>query len=66
MHGHEDKIGIGSGFFEPRAVSVPIEIGTEALGFCFDAFSCREPVPTSLENASKRPPQSVAAPRGLG
>src|SRR6185437_8738473 len=26
-------------------------IGTEALDSCFDAFSSREPVPTSLENA---------------
>src|SRR4029077_2780601 len=66
MYGHSHKIGMGSGFFEPRAVSVPIEIETEALGFCFDAFSWREPVPTSLENALKQPPQSVAAPRGLG
>src|SRR5262249_33288544 len=26
-------------------------IGTEPLASCFDAFSSREPVPTSLENA---------------
>ena len=27
------------------------EIKAGALAFCFDAFSSREPVPTSLENA---------------
>src|SRR5215472_10119383 len=29
-------------------------IGTKALACCFDAFSSREPVPTSLENALMR------------
>src|SRR5438067_2956098 len=37
-----------------RALSALIEIRTEALDFCFDAFSSREPVPTSLENAISR------------
>src|SRR5439155_10721688 len=34
-----------------RARSLLIEIRTEAVVLCFDAFSLREPVSTSLENA---------------
>ena len=49
-----------------RALSVLIEIITEALGSCFDAFSSREPVSTSLENAigivSDTPLRAVCRP----
>ena len=37
-----------------RALSVLIENQNRALIFCFDAFSSREPVSTSLENALKK------------
>jgi hypothetical protein len=40
-----------SRFGPARALSVLIEIRTEALDSGFDAFSSREPVSTSLENA---------------
>jgi hypothetical protein len=36
--------------YRARAFSVPIE-SERGSGFYFDAFSSREPVPTSLENA---------------
>src|SRR6185437_2711136 len=53
--GNHELIRFASDFFNNLLEHVGSDrIKTEALGSCFDAFSSREPVSTSLENALVR------------